>query len=210
MSMDGFIDGFAKPDKRVVQFKSSTDQNAKNKQQKLVLTGKSNGSAANPARSSRTTDFNVAAANDFQGNQQRNVELRGATLFLFPMGGDSPVAPGTLKGASGGNAYELELTGNHNLEFDWTEFDSMSGSKRGNIRNTRLLFMTVIVKHKGFTLTLPNNIWWNEGEAPDLGPGPADSAHILNFMVTRKEAPDGTITNTIYGGVWATNARIPA
>lgn len=205
MTIDSQFRRIQGPDSRVPEVKPQTVVKAKNKRVNETLTGKPQGSAAQPARASKTSQVNNSSANDFQSNQQRNVELRGTTLFLMPMGSDSPVPPGDLKAATGGNAFEIWLAADYDLDFDWSEFDAMSGSRRGNLRVDRLCFMTVIIHHNGFDINLPAGILWHDGEAPDLTPSDNESIHVLNFMARRRILVDGSDT-LMFGGVWALNA----
>ncbi len=210
MTIDNQFRRIQGPDHKVAQVRPQTDARAGNGRETVTLTGNERGSAAQPARASRTSGIDGSSANDFKGNQQRNVELRGSTLFLMPMGGDSPVPIGDLKASSGGNAFELWLAGDQALAFDWSEFDSMSGSRRGNLRIDRLCFMTVIIHHNGHNVTMPAGVLWHDGTAPDLMPGDAASVHVLNFMARRRLLPDGSSDTLVIGGVWAANAAAVA
>lgn len=221
MSTDQFIRKQAGPDPRAVNPKPNDKTTAENKgkQQSLTswTTGKK-GDASSASRASPTSPVTNKSANDFQGHQQKNMELRGSCFYVQPQGGSSPIPPGgnsPINGytdAASSNIFEIEISEDMTLNFDWSGFDNFEGSKRGNIEVNRCIYMTLIVTHKGFTLTLPSDIRWHEGEAPDLTPQgpvnnqPATSEHVINLFAIRKGVGEDAVTR-IYGGLWGSNMR---
>lgn len=166
------------------------------------------------------------AANDFRGEQQQHMELRGACLYVLEQGGTSPIPVAGSSPIDGGtdpsnaNAIEITLAADTALQFDWQGFDALDGSQRGNLKIHRLLFLTLFVTHNGFKLTLPAEIKWHEGEKPDLTPQaattsttggvttttPPTSEHVINLMARRKGIGANAVTK-VYGGLWGSNMR---
>lgn len=210
MAIDDNIKIMAGSDPRSFNPKSSSKTTSSDKRKRNIL-GQPlrKPSAANPSIASKTSLVNNVSANDFQGNQQRNMELRGATLFLYPMGEGSPVDPGTIKTRSGGNIFMVNLRGDWVIDFDWSEYDNLQGSNRGNLRVDRVLFATLRIKHNGFSVSFSNNsnINWDEGEAPDLSPDSnGDGIHIINILAF-KTGVDSSSSVEVHGSVWSLNSR---
>lgn len=190
-------------------------------------TAPSNGSSASSAKPAYGREVRGDAANDFRGQPQIHMEIKGACLYVHPQGGSSPVPAGgdsKIDGntnAAEANIFEIEMTQDLDLDFDWQGFDAMDGSQRENMEIRRCLYMTLIVKHNGFKLTLPSGIKWHEGEPPDLTPQkgatttspsgettvtPPESEHVINLFAIRRGL-FAEATTRIFGGLWGSNMR---
>lgn len=168
--------------------------------------------AGQPARASKGSPVDGKSVNDWRGNQQRNMELRGATLFLFPMGEGSPVAPGTIESRSQGNVFKVDLQGAWAIDFDWSKYDDLDGSQRGNLRIDRCIPITLRIKHNGYAVTFAagTNIHWPDGEMPDLVPDSGNAGiHIINVLCFRS-GTGGAADTEVHASLWAGNSRIPA
>ena len=168
--------------------------------------------AGQPARASKSSPLDNKSVNDYQANQQKNMELRGAVLFLYPMGTGSPVAPGVCDAAES-NVFMINLTGPWSIDFDWSKHDAMIGSKRANYRVDRVIPMTLRIKHNGHAISFAagTNIHWPDGEAPDLTPDAGGAGiHIINVLCFRTGIHTNAPVNEVHASVWAPNSRMPA
>jgi len=201
-------------DPRRVDRKSTGKADATNRVQVLKVSAPSKGSAGQSqvSRSSPGSSdkhLRQGAANSFEGNQQRHMELRGASLFLMPRGiGDglanSPITAQEPYSAADANAFFITLANpSTEITFDWSKFDDMAGSERGNIRVMRQLFMQLVIDHKGNEITFADQIRWPDGVQPDLTPAPG-GMHVLSFMALRFGTGQDAVTH-IFGGLWGAN-----
>ena len=201
-------------DPRRVDRKPTGQADGTNRVEVMRVSGKSKGSSAQSQVSRSTpgsSDKHIRqnAANSWEANQQRHMELRGATLFLMPRGvGDglanSPIPPQDAYSPADANAFFITLANpSTEIAFDWSVFDDMAGSTRGNIRVMRQLFMQLIIDHKGNLITFADPIRWPDGVQPDLTPAPGGH-HVLNFMALRFGTGQDAVTH-IYGAPWGVN-----
>lgn len=111
----------------------------------------------------------------WHGEQQVNAEHRGQCDAFLPMGGagEKPITGGIASlDLSSYNVFRLTLNGPTQVQFTTDGFDILDGSQRSNMRINRLLYVEVIVVHKGFKVTFPAATLW-EGGTPDFSVTPA-------------------------------------
>lgn len=165
---------------------------------------RSNGSSAQGPVLNRNGKFaRNDAGNDRKGFQEKNPELRGSSSYLERRGGNGNPNIGILT-PDNSNDYRIELSGNTVLEFDWSKFDEMQGSQRGNFRAHRAQWMMLTVVHNGHTLSLPGDTYWDGGEIPPALASPEGNRHLLTIYALRlgngPEAP-----TEVHAGVWGRN-----
>lgn len=205
-------------DPKFTSWKPATKADAAVDRHATKIGGSGKGSSASSQVNRRGNEVVGHGANDWKAEQQRNQELRGSTLYVYPleaaagtgklMQGATPKKPSDPLSPVDGNMIRAVLTQDVTLAFDWSGYDQMAGSMRGNIQISRGLFFTLIIIHNGFKVTLPNDVYWNEGIAPDLS-APSGSRHVLNFFAIRHGAfvriSDPQPITEVYGGAWGTN-----
>lgn len=215
------------PDPKMVSWKPAKgDDKARKMTSWTSAAGKPGNSSASSAKPAQNGGVRSDATNDWKGQQQQHMEIRGSCLYVQAQGGGSPIPVAGSSTVNGGtdpstaNVFTIELTQDTTLTFDWGGFDPMDGSDRANLKISRLLFCTLFVKHNGFKFQLPADIAWHEGAAPDLTPQsgttkttngettvtPPDSEHVINIMARRDGIGPEAVTK-VYGGIWGTNMR---
>lgn len=147
-----------------------------------AFTNRSSASSARGGVLSDDPQARTDSGNHWNGQQQKNQELRGSSDYFGLQGDEGQPDVGEID-PTDANTWKQVLDDNTVLIIKQLPFDSMPGAKRGPILNSMAIPITIIIDHQGWNVTLPTGIRWDSGEAPDLTP--IRGRHMVSILMTQ-------------------------
>lgn len=209
--------------------KSSEQDGVKTKSGKVTSWSKADRVAVDFTPKGRTSQNGIlnrngkeasnTSGNDKKGWQEKNPELRGACSYMEPRKNGSDKYPEIgIIDLSNANDYEIEITADTNLTFDYIKFDAMEGSKRGNFLVSRALYCMIKVIHNGKKVTMPPGTYWSDGAVPEALTNPVQPKttgtgqdavttkprHLISCYITRIGVGEEAVTE-VHAGLWGQN-----